>query len=150
MINTVEEFTALLTHDDVVERLRSVTDSALDTVWIDIINEYPDLRAAVAQNKTISNAIVRLLYATSDTRTKSILARKRSTPVDILDLLSRDENEAVRLAVARHPRIPSHALKQLESDDWDEIRRVVNRRRDTQDAIVSKPSVQLLDHEHGS
>jgi hypothetical protein len=74
MINSAEEFILLRNSEKRDEYIRAASEDASDLVWIDVISRFPEMREWVAYNKTV--------------------------PLNILEILARDENESVRAAVA--------------------------------------------------
>ena len=61
MINSAEKFRALRTSENRNDYSRAANEPAPDGVWTDVIEKFPDMRVWVAQNKTISIDILRVL-----------------------------------------------------------------------------------------
>lgn len=61
MIISAEEFVRLRTSQNPEEYNQAAHDSASDEIWLEVIENYPDMRKWVAHNKTISNRIIEVL-----------------------------------------------------------------------------------------
>lgn len=130
MIESAEEFVRLRTSEDIAEYQRSAHDAAPDEVWFDVIERYPEMREWVALNKSISEQVIRRLFDTGDRKTLYFLAMKRKTPSDLLLQLCTEADESIRLRLAHHPKLPPAAIEILAKDDWEEVREVIQKRRD--------------------
>lgn len=119
-ISSAEEYRVLLERDDVSAKEVS-TIQADEAVWSEIVESYPELRFAVAQNKTVPPSILRVLAISGDPRVRSMVARRRATPPEILKDLASDSSGGVRLAVAMNPSAPRDALAILAGDSWTEV-----------------------------
>lgn len=121
MITSAEEFVALRTSEDPIMYLRAANDSASEDVWIDVITKHPEMRKWVAQNKTVSIRILRLLVKDLDPLVRSMVARKRKLDQSIFLKLAMDPDDGVRLAVALNPKVPLSILEILAQDQWTDI-----------------------------
>jgi hypothetical protein len=66
MITSAEEFARLRVSQDSQEYRRAANESVLGSVWIDVVDRFPQLRKWVAQNKTIPIMILDRLSRDSD------------------------------------------------------------------------------------
>jgi hypothetical protein len=57
-----------------------------------------------------------------------MVAMKRKLAPPTLRRLARDEDDSVRLAVARHRNTPHDALELLQDDEWEEVRQVAREK----------------------
>ncbi len=75
------------------------------------------IRMRVAQNAHIPVETIRKLASEQGAEgTQVFLARNLSTPSDVLESLSKDKWEKVRISVATHPNTPPTVLKDLAND----------------------------------
>ncbi|MGV9504770.1 hypothetical protein [Streptomyces tendae] len=130
MIESAEEFIRLRSSDDPEEYGRASAESADLAVWRDIIARYPESHFWVAHNKTVPLEILQMLAKDQDPKVRFMVASKRKLTPDLLTELAADSDESVRLAVARHKRAPRGVLEQLCADTWEEVRDVARDRLD--------------------
>lgn len=116
MISSVEEFLSLQSSSDLRQHHRAWSDSAPEKVWLEIIERRPDLRASVAHNSTIPDAIVRRLAADEAVAVRLVIARRKRLPESTFNDLSRDPDRAVREAVAWNPWTPATIRARLAAD----------------------------------
>jgi hypothetical protein len=74
VIESADQFVLLRTSEDPELYQKAATDSATEETWREVIERYPEMRIWVARNKTV--------------------------PSSILEVLSHDENADVRYTVA--------------------------------------------------
>ncbi|MGO4249462.1 hypothetical protein AB4Y87_19790 [Paenarthrobacter sp. RAF54_2] len=80
MIQSAAEFVRLRSSEDPAEYHRAAHEEADVSVWLDVIDKYPDMRFWVAHNKTVPLEILELLASDPDVRVRSFVATKeRST-----------------------------------------------------------------------
>lgn len=89
--------------------------TAAEQTWLEIIAERPDLRDAVAWNKTTTAPVLAVLARDPDERIRGIIARTRRISLEIFHILAGDPSEDVRATLVDHPRLP------------DEIRNILMR-----------------------
>jgi len=128
MIFTAEEFVALRLSDSPELYQRAANDSAPESVWLDLITNYPDMKKWVAHNKTVPISILRVLATDSDPDVRIAVAMKRKCEVAIFEKLANDINPSVRLAVAYNAKTPTDILRKLTRDDWDRVATVAKSR----------------------
>lgn len=97
MIESAEEFVQLRSSADPAEYARAAHEEASLQVWLQVIERYPEMRPRVAQNKRV--------------------------PVEILELLSRDEDEGVRWFVASKRRLPERIQLRLAFIESESVQR---------------------------
>ena len=119
MIQSAEEFVRLRLSQDRAEYLRAAHESASDEVWLEVINNYPEMREWVAHNKTTPRTILEFLSNDSDPKVRHTVSSRRSAGEDILNKLAFDSSELVRLSVARNPKVTEKILLKLLDDELD-------------------------------
>jgi len=120
-ILSASEFLRLRSSDVPAEYHRAAHDDAAIDVWRDVIEQYPDMRFWVAQNKTVPVDGLRLLATDQDWKVRSMVAMKRKLPDDLCTLLALDSNDAVRQSIARHRNTPDGVLSVLAADSWPPV-----------------------------
>lgn len=120
-ITTAAEFVRLRTSDESELYHRAAHDTAEVETWFEVIDQYPEMRFWVAQNKTVPIEILRVLAQDDDDRVRSMVAMKRKLPADLCEHLATDPNDAVRMSIARHKNTPTHVLELLTRDAWPEV-----------------------------
>jgi len=78
MIESAAEFVRLRSSDSPEEYHRAAHDSAPEEVWFDVIENHPDMRFWVAQNKTVPLAVLEVLRNDPDERVQWMVRSKRS------------------------------------------------------------------------
>jgi hypothetical protein len=121
MISSAEEFVRLRSSEIMIEYLQAAHDSADIQVWLEVIEKYPEFQKWVAHNKSIPEEIIVLLSESFDARVRSTIADKRKTPGYILQKLSRDSDEGVRLRVAYNAKVSKEILVTLLDDPWERV-----------------------------
>ena len=117
MIQSAEEFVDLRTKNDP----EATHGKALKSVWLAILNRYPDFKEWVVHNKTVPVSVLRLLASDPDQKVRYAVAMKRKCPHDILEILARDEDEMVRARVAWNASTPDDILELLRDDPIKEV-----------------------------
>lgn len=119
MISSADEFMRLCTSDKREDYVRATHDEAPEEIWLEVINRYPEMKPWVAHNKTIPLNVIRILSRDDDPAIRTFIAMKRRCPHDILGELSRDPDESVRNAVALNKKTPREILERLAMDEWE-------------------------------
>lgn len=127
MIQSAEEFVALRTSSDPAEYWRAAHESATDTIWLDVIDRFPEMRKWVAHNKTTSATVLERLAHDSDPEVRSQVAMANRLNVDLLRSLATDPEEAVRARVAHHKHAPVDLLESLRHDESSIVRDAAER-----------------------
>ena len=116
MIDSAAEFVRLRQSHAIEEYFRAANEEASITVWMEVIDGYPEMREWVAHNKTVPLTILEVLARDSDTRVRHTVAMKRKLNPKIFAILANDADESVRAAIARNPKAPPEILDRLCSD----------------------------------
>jgi hypothetical protein len=117
MIQSAEEFAKLRQSEISEEQFRASHDPAEISVWIEVIEKFPELKIWVIHNKTIQIEILEMLGKDPDSNIRSSVARKRKINTDIFNLLSIDKDENVRFALISNASLTADQLKQIKVDD---------------------------------
>ena len=116
MIESAQEFIRLRNSECPDEYHRAAHDAASDTVWREVVANYPDMRPWVAHNKTVPIAILELLYTDSSAAVRCAVARKRKLPERLQQILAADADASVRHALACNKKASRAVLQKLASD----------------------------------
>ena len=122
MIESAAEFNRLRTSEVPAEYDRAAREMASLHTWMMVIEQYPDMRFWVAQNKTVPIEVLEVLSRDLEPRVRHMVAMKRKLPERLQAALARDENDSVRRAVAWNPKATRAVLKFLADDFEPEIR----------------------------
>ncbi|GAA1848245.1 hypothetical protein [Myceligenerans crystallogenes] len=114
------------------------------SIWIEFIEQYPDLDFWVANNRTIGVAELRRLAVSATWQTRHRVAGKRRTrsgqvpcPPDLLEKLAHDPCDAVVHTVANNPGTPLATLQFLSRHRWDEVQTAAIRQLELFDQWVA-------------
>lgn len=121
MIESADHFFALRTSEDPELYQIAANDSATEETWQEVIERYPDMRVWVARNKTVPLRILEVLSFDKDAEVRYAVAMKRKAGPDILQRLAQDPDESVRLRVALNPKTPRIVLEQMLNDKWSRV-----------------------------
>jgi len=128
MINSASEFMALCDSKSESDIARSLRDEAPLGVWEELISNFQSRQIDVAQNRTISVVVMRLLAIHGDEIVRSILAEKRKLSLDIFELLSKDSSSLVRRKIAANKKTPLGIVENLANDEDEDVARVAKFR----------------------
>lgn len=121
MIETADQFVLLRTSENIELYQKAANEPATEDTWQEIIRKYPDMRVWVARNKTVPLNILEVLSHDENADVRHAVAMKRKSSQDILQRLAQDPNESVRLRVALNPKTPKVVLEQLLHDQWSRV-----------------------------
>jgi hypothetical protein len=121
MISSAEEFVQLRRSEEQEEYSRSSQEGASIEVWNAVLDNYPDMAFWVAQNKTVPYEILEVLASHTNSRVRSMVASKNKLKEALLLKLASDQDDSVRMSVARHKKATVDVLNQLTNDHWEEI-----------------------------
>lgn len=96
--------------------------------WLATIRQHPESLELVAFHDALPIEVQRAIASSFDVHAKLVLLMHRSLPLEILEMLSRDEEEACRIRVAEHPNTSRSTLERLLGDQWRPIRREARSR----------------------
>jgi hypothetical protein len=128
MIASFDEFVGLVERDDQESHFRLKTEAAPISVWEEVIFKRPDLRRVVTLNKTLEHDVLRLLARDEDSAVRSDVATRRALPIDLFEILARDEDESVRARIAWNKKTPEQVLKYLLNDESPIVLEPVKKR----------------------
>ena len=116
MIGSASEFVLLRMSDNPDEYGRAARDEAPESVWMELVRAYPEMRRWVAHNKTVPIHILELLASDGDENVRFAVAQKRKLTADLFDHLSRDPSPQVRQRIACNAKTPPEVLHRLAAD----------------------------------
>ena len=127
MIESADEFVGLRLSSDPEEYRRAAHESASVDVWFEVVENHPDMRFWVAQNKTVPIEVLELLATDSDDRVRWMVASKRKLSRELFEKLAVDADETVRARVARNPKLPEEIRSRLARDSSQLVREAATR-----------------------
>jgi antirestriction protein ArdC len=116
VIATAAEFVRLRTSEDPSEYGRAAQEEAPDSVWLELIHDYPEMRRWVAHNKTVPLSILEVLSRDESAAVRSAVADKRKLTTELRRLLSQDSDAGVRARVACNAKCEREILEVLARD----------------------------------
>lgn len=129
MIESAEEFKKLRESENSEEYTRASTEQADTEVWKQVLKKYDYLSVWVAQNKTVPLEILEILSCHSDSRVRSMVARKRKLTEQLMLTLAKDKDASVRNAVANNAKATTTVLGILQKDSEEFVRNSANREK---------------------
>lgn len=126
-LKSAAEFVHLRRSDDPRDYGRAAHEDAPLDVWHELVENYSDMRVWVARNKTVPLEILQILASDADPNVRSAVADKRKATANLLAKLARDSDGSVRLRVATNKKVPSDILEILLEDDWGPVREKANQ-----------------------
>ncbi|MGG1556083.1 hypothetical protein [Paenibacillus ferrarius] len=122
MISSAEEFVRLRLSDNQDEYLRAVWEEAPIEVWLEIIDNYPDMRFCVAQNKMVPSEVLEILAEDPSDRVRFMVASKNKLS-ELLQLkMALDSDSSVRMRIVMNKKATYSVLIILSEDKSEEIR----------------------------
>jgi hypothetical protein len=115
-LGSAAEFVRLRSSDDPHDYGAADKGSARPEVWREVLTSYPDFRHWVARNKTVPLEILQILADDSDDRVRAAVATKHHLSPVLFDRLAQDPDETVRLRVAHNASTPRAVLERLARD----------------------------------
>lgn len=138
MIESAEEFISLRSSEIKSEYDRSALEEAPISVWLDIIDKYPDYRGWVAHNKTIPIEILDKL-SNYDEDTRVIVASKRKLTLEMFEKLACDSSSSVRISIIVNKKTPLEIIRSLTLDKDKQVADIATRHyKRRQEEINSK------------
>jgi hypothetical protein len=122
MILSAEEFRRLRTSTESAEYLRAAVEDAPIDVWREVIASMPDMREWVARNKTVPIEILEILAHDESSNVRSVVAGKRKLPENIQLVLGRDVAADVRHSLAWNAKATKRVIELLALDSEGYIR----------------------------
>lgn len=113
---SAEEFVRLRQSEKSEDYLRAANESAGIEVWLAVIKRFPDMRIWVAQNKTVPLEILSILARDEDSAVRAFVAMKNKLSMDLFKLLASDSDDFVRERIAFNKNTPIEVLRELAND----------------------------------
>ncbi len=115
MLLSVQEFLELLELEHPASR-DAVEQSATEEVWLELLEDHPEARLDVTQNKTLPDSILRVLSNDENEQVRWWIAQKRRLPADVRETLASDSSESVRERIVYNAKTPIAILEKLTED----------------------------------
>jgi hypothetical protein len=131
MISSAQEFLDLRYSEDPELYHRAAHETAPEEVWTELIEQHPQSRFWVAQNKTVPLAVLRRLASDDDSRVRGMVAMKRKLDEATFRQLASDPDSGVRMSIAQNAKTPAAVLDSMLADPWEEIPATIRRRLDS-------------------
>jgi hypothetical protein len=128
MIKSAQEFIHLRSSQDPKEYRRAATDSAPEPVWMDLIEQFPEMRRWVALNKTLPQSVLWKLVHDSSPIVRTIVADRHQLTAEMFAALAKDSDEGVRARVAWNKKAPQEIVNQLSLDVSSIVAEAASRR----------------------
>jgi hypothetical protein len=135
MIHTAEEFVKLRTSEIFDEYNRAAREEAPIGVWREVIRQYPEMRVWVAYNKTVPIEILELLSDDEDKRVRNQVASRRKLPEYLQMKLASDTEEFVRIRIACNPKATKKVLEMLLHDSSSTVKGKATTRIEQKDYL---------------
>jgi hypothetical protein len=133
MIKSADQFVLLRTSKDIELYQKATNEPATEDTWQEVIRRYPDMKIWVARNKTVPLNILEILSYDENADVRHAVAMKHKSSQDILQRLAQDPDDSVRLRVALNPKTPKVILEQLLHDKWFRVVEEVRSRLEEDD-----------------
>ncbi len=98
------------------EYMRATNEDAPIHVWYEIIASMPDMREWVAHNKTVPIEILEILARDDSAEVRTVVASKRKLPEIIQFDLGKDADASVRFRLACNAKCTKRVLEILAMD----------------------------------
>lgn len=108
---------ALRLSDSPSDQMRASYEEASLDVWFGVITAYPEMRRWVAYNKTVPHVVLETLARDEDPAVRWAVALKRKAQPALLRLLAQDKDDTVRDRVALNRRTETDVLRLLAHDE---------------------------------
>ena len=116
MIRNAQEFVELRTSEKPEEYLRAANEAAEISVWLEVINTYPEMKKWVAHNKTVPVEVLQKLARDPDPNVRAVVAAKNKLTPDLIELLREDSDPAVKHRIAYNKNADIETLRMLVND----------------------------------
>lgn len=115
-IRTAAHFIQLRESDRPEDHRQATWGHAPDEVWFELIDHHPAMRRWVAQNKTLSERVLRRLSKDPDVRVRYAVATTPNLPADLAELFAHDGDAGIRRVVVTQDNLPLETLRELTHD----------------------------------
>jgi hypothetical protein len=116
MISSADEFVSLRKSEKPEQYLRAANEDAAPEVWLNIIERFPDMRVWVVHNKTVPTEVLIVLARDPDPAVRLAVAMKNKLSTELFELLASDRDESVRQRLAYNKKTPIDILARLAED----------------------------------
>ena len=137
MITSAAEFCRLRESQNPEEYHRAAHDEASIAIWMEVIDQHPDMRFWVAQNKTVPIEVLEILASDSDSSVRDMVARKRKISEVIALRLAEDPDATVRAALATNRNLPPSAVAKLQHDQSELVVSALKTNRENKSCVAT-------------
>jgi hypothetical protein len=116
LITSAAEFIRLRSSEERDEQFRATHDCAPLSVWEEVIQHHPEMKQWVITNKTVPLEILDVLSHDDDPHVRWQVAMKRKITPAIRARLARDPDETVRHRIAVNQKTDEATLRILKDD----------------------------------
>jgi hypothetical protein len=116
MIESADEFIQLRYSEDPKEYGRSANDAATESVWLDVIERFPEARKWVALNKKLPENILWKLVRDSDRDVRYMVACRNQLTAKMFEELAKDIDSSIRARICGNKRVPEYIVNELAKD----------------------------------
>ena len=131
MIESAQEFRRLRISVVQEDYLRAANEDAPIKVWNEVIVSMPDMREWVAHNKTVPIEILEILSRDDSVEVRTVVAMKRKLPEFIQLDLATDADASVRFCLANNSKCTKRVLEILAMDKEKFIAEKAQKRMQT-------------------
>lgn len=121
MICNIDEYLNLVNSEDKEDTNRTINEELSSELILEIIKNYPGKKSWLAHNKHLPVSVLRLLALDENDDVRFTIAMKKKCDRHIFEILMKDPNFSVRMAVVRNNKLPIDLLKLLAFDKENEI-----------------------------
>lgn len=128
MIYSAREFLDLRNSDRPEDYLRAANEPAALEVWLEIVRDLPEMKVWVARNKTVPAEILEILAKDPDVTVRHAVAMKNKLSPHLMLLLASDIDFSVRQRIAYNKNVGEEVLRKLSNDPSETISLIARNR----------------------
>jgi hypothetical protein len=121
VIYSIEEYLNLANSDNAEDNKRTVYEELSLGVISDVINKYPDRKPWLVHNKHIPVEVLIMLSTDDSADVRFTVAMKKKCDRSVFEILMKDADFSVRMAVVRNSKFPMDLLEIMKGDSEIEI-----------------------------
>ncbi|MBD2579267.1 HEAT repeat domain-containing protein [Oscillatoria sp. FACHB-1406] len=108
--------------------------------WLErfVESPYQDIRAAIASKRSTPISVLEKLSKDSDSAVRAAIASNRSTPISVLEKLLKDSDSEVRAAIASNRSTPISVFEKLLEDSDSSVRVAIAANHHTPISVFEK------------
>jgi hypothetical protein len=121
LISNIDEYIKLADNDNLEDNNRVKNEELSSSVIFEIIQNYPERKSWLVHNKHIPIEILKLLSKDEDIDVRFTIAMKKKCNRSIFEVLMNDSDFSVRMAIVRNNKLPIDLLEKMLNDSEPEI-----------------------------